>query len=53
MEKTLLRYVALYNCLMSQSALGSKTPIQALKEWYSKRPDLLHQRPYDRPGCNS
>ena len=53
MEQTLLRYVALYNHQLPQSALGSKTPMQAMKQWYLERPDLFHKRPYDRPGCNT
>ncbi|ABM56254.1 hypothetical protein Veis_0469 [Verminephrobacter eiseniae EF01-2] len=31
MEQTLLRYVARYNHPLAQSALGSKTPMQAMK----------------------
>ena len=53
MEQTLQRYVALYNHQLPQSALGSKTPMQAMKQWYLERPDLFHKRPYDRPGCNN
>jgi len=53
MEQTLLRYVALYNHQLPQSALGSKTPMQAMKAWYQEHPDLFHKRPYDRPGCDS
>ncbi|MCW5235879.1 IS481 family transposase [Verminephrobacter eiseniae] len=53
MEQTLLRYVALYNHQLPQSVLGSKTPMQAMKEWYQEHPHLFHKRPYDRPGCDS
>lgn len=53
MEQTLQRYVALYNHQLPQSALGSKTPMQAMKQWYQERPDLFHKRPYDRPGCDN
>ncbi len=52
MEQTLLRYVALYNHQLPQSALGSKTPMQAMKQWHQERPDLFHKRTYDRPGCD-
>ncbi|MDE2415900.1 MAG: IS481 family transposase, partial [Comamonadaceae bacterium] len=45
--------VALYNHQLPQSALKSKTPMQAMKEWYRECPDLFHKRPYDRPGCDS
>ena len=53
LEQTLLRYVALYNHQLPQSALKSKTPMQAMKEWYKEHPHLFHKRPYDRPGCHS
>ena len=53
MEKTLLRYVALYNHQLPQSALNSNTPTQAMKEWYQTRPQLFHKRPCDRPGCDN
>lgn len=53
MQQTLLRYVALNNHQLPQSALGSKTPMQAMKHWHQERPDLFHKRPYDRPGCDS
>ncbi len=52
LEQTLLRYVALYNHQLPQSALKSKTPMQAMKEWYKEYPHLFHKRPYDRPGCD-
>ncbi len=38
MEQTLLRYVALYNHQLPQSALKSSTPMQAMKEWYQTHP---------------
>jgi transposase InsO family protein len=50
--RTLHRYVDLYNHYLPQSALGSKTPIQAMKEWFKSKPELFHRKPYDRPGCN-
>ena len=53
LEQTLLRYVALYNHQLPQSALRSKTPMQAMKERYQERPHLFHKRPYDRAGCDS
>jgi hypothetical protein len=52
LEQTLLRYVALYNHQLPQSALKSKTPIQAMKDWYAKRPELFFKRPNDHPGCD-
>lgn len=53
LEQTLLRYVALYNHQFPQSALKSRTPLQAMKDWYAKRPDLFVKRPYDHPGCDN
>ena len=53
LEQTLLRYVALYNHQLPQSALKSKTAMQAMKEWYQTHPHSFHKRPYDRPGCDT
>ena len=53
LEQTLLRYVALYNHQLPQSALKSRTPLQAMKDWYAERPDLFVKRPYDHPGCDT
>jgi hypothetical protein len=52
LEQTLLRYVALYNHQLPQSALQSRTPMQAMKKWHQTHPDLFNKRPYDRPGCD-
>ena len=53
LQQTLMRYVALYNHQLPQSALKSKTPMQAMKEWYKIHPHLFHKRPYDRPGWDT
>lgn len=50
---TLLRYVALYNHQLPQSALKSKTPIQSMKDWHNSNPELFNKRPYDRAGCDT
>lgn len=52
LEQTLLRYVALYNHQFLQSALKSRTPIQAMKDWYAQQPSLFIKRLYDHPGCD-
>ena len=52
MGQTLLRYMALCNHQPPQSALGSKTPMQAMKQRHQESPDLFHTRPCDRPGCD-
>jgi len=44
--------VDLYNHQLPQAALGGKTPLQAMKEWFKSNPELFHRRPYDRPGCD-
>lgn len=51
LEHTLMRYVALYNRQLPQSALGRQTPWQAMKQWYHTHPDLFHKRPHSRRGC--
>ena len=53
MEQTLLRYTHLYNHQFPQSALKSKTPMAAMKDWYVSHPHLFIKRPYDRPGCDN
>ncbi len=53
MEQTLLRYAALYNHQLPQSALKSKAPMQTMKEWYRTHPQLFHKRPCDRPGYDT
>ena len=52
-ETTLHRYVWLYNQQLPQSALGSKTPLQAMKDWRKLKPELFNKHPYYRPGCDS
>ena len=52
LDSTLLRYVALYNHQLPQSALKSATPMQAMKQWHKTHSHLFHRRPYDRPGCD-
>ncbi len=53
LEQTLLRYVAIYDHQLPQSALKSKAPIQAMKDWYASHPHLFNKRPYDRTGYDS
>ena len=52
MEQTLLRYTHLYNHQFPQSALKSKPPMAAMKDWYATNPHLFIKRPHDRPGCD-
>jgi len=53
LEATLHRYVWLYNQQLPQSALGSKTPLQAMKDWHKLKPEMFKKQPYYRPGCDS
>ena len=53
LEATLHRYVWLYNQQLPQSALGSRSPLQAMKDWHKLKPELFKKRPYYLPGCDS
>jgi hypothetical protein len=53
LEATLHRYVWLYNQQLLQSALGSKTPLQAMKDWHKIKPERFKKQPYYRPGCDN
>jgi transposase InsO family protein len=53
LEATLHRYVWLYNQQLPQSALGSKTPLQAMKDWHKLKPEMFKKQPYYRPGCDT
>lgn len=53
LEMTLDRHVPLYNRQLPQSALGSKTPMQAMKDWHWLKPELFKKRPCHLPGRNT
>ena len=53
LEQTILRYVALYNQQLPQSALASRTPLQAMKDWHKLRPELFKKQPYYLTGCDT
>jgi len=53
LETTLNRYVWLYNQQRPQSAIGSKPPLQAMKDWHKLRPELFRKQPYYLTGLNS
>ena len=53
LETTLHRYVLLYNQQLPQSAVGSKTLLKAMKDWYTLKPDLFRKQPYHLPGRDS
>jgi hypothetical protein len=53
LEATLRRYVWLYNQQLPQSALGSKTPLQVMKDWHKLKRGLLRKQSYYRTGCDT
>lgn len=53
LEQTILRYVTLYNQQLPQSALASRTPLQAMKDWHKLRPELFKKQPYYLTGCDT
>ena len=52
-EKTLHRFVWLYNHHLPQKALGHEAPVQALKAWKMKVPDLFVKNVRNHPGPDS
>ena len=53
LETTLNRYVLLYNQQLPQSALGTKTPLQVMKDWHKLKPELFRKQPCQLPGCDT
>ena len=52
LEATLNQYVKTYNHLIPQRALKHISPVQALKDWYAKKPELFKKRVYNQPGLD-
>ncbi len=52
LEQTILRYVRSCNGQLPQSVLKGRAPVDALKDWQRRRPDLFKKRPYDHAGGN-
>jgi len=52
LETTLHRYVWLCNQQLAQSTLGSKAPLQAMKDWHKLKPELFEKQPDYRTGCD-
>ena len=50
LEKTLYRYVWLYNEHLPQKAMNHQTPVQALKRWQKSHPDLFSKTVRNHPG---
>jgi transposase InsO family protein len=53
LEKTLLRYVWLYNQHLPQKALNHETPVQALKRWQTSHPHLFLKTVRNQAGPDS
>ena len=52
LDDTLTNYWSTYNHLIPQRALGHQTPIQALKSWQAKKPELFAKRVHKQPGLD-
>jgi hypothetical protein len=50
-EQTILRYVHLYNSQLPQSVLKGRSPVEALKDWRRKKPELFRKRVYNHAEC--
>jgi hypothetical protein len=48
LKATLQNYWKLYNHHIPQRAIDGNAPIQALKKWQQKKPDLFVKRVYNR-----
>jgi hypothetical protein len=53
LEQTILRCVTRHNQQLPQSALASRTPLQAMKDWHKLRPELFKKQPYYLTGCDT
>ena len=53
LDSTLTHYWSTYNQLIPQRALGNQTPIQALKSWQARKPELFVKRVHNHPGLDS
>ena len=53
LRQTLLNYRDVYNHHIPQKTLGHITPIQALKQWQEKRPEIFMKRVYNHTGLDT
>ncbi len=47
-----MRYMDIYNERIPQRALNHLTPLQALQEWQTKKPELFSNKGCNRTGGN-
>ncbi len=50
LEQTLMRYAHPYNTQLPQSALRSRAPMQAMKDWHRSHPHLFVKAPRNPTG---
>ena len=50
LESTLMNYASTYNNHIPQKALNHLSPVQALKQWQSDKPELFVKRVYKQTG---
>lgn len=53
LETTLTHYLATYNHRIPQRALHHLSPVQALKQWQAKRPELFSKQVYELAGLDT
>ena len=53
LEETLIRYARIYNNYIPQRALGHIPPVDAIKNWQEKRPELFKDGVYNHPGLDT
>ena len=53
LEATLDSYLKTYNHLIPQRALNHLSPVQALKNWQAKKPELFVKRVHNQPGLDT
>ena len=53
LEATLMNYANTYNHHIQQRALKHMSPVQALKEWQHRKPELFKKRVCKQAGLNT
>ena len=53
LEATLINYGKTYNHHIPQRALGGICPVDALKKWQEKKPDLFKKQVYKQTGLDT
>ena len=53
LEATLNKYVQTYNHLIPQRALKHISPVHALKNWHTQKPELFKNSAYNQPGLDN